>query len=186
MVLISGFPAFSDNECGVAAPGATVNCSAGTYSNGISYNAVQGLTLNLNDPGIDLTTQGVFLQTNSTTGDITINGTQFGSILPTTTNTVFGKGLYAFVGTATSTSNSLVTLSDGTIVTVNNGQAGLETENRGLGSGTVTMDGGTISTTGVNSDGLSSQVFNASNASVVSSIMSGGVINTTGNNSDGV
>ena len=174
------------NECtaGVApAAGATVICTTANYNpadGDIVYSNVDGLTLQLNDPALNVssaTTAVAATGAATSTTPITINATSFGTITTTGTN---GIGLNAFVTNASSTAASTITLSGGTIATSGQSAFGVDARMAGLGAATTKMDGGAIITAGTSSYGLRSSVSNSTSAAVVTSLMSGGSIETSG------
>ena len=203
------------NECtaGVApAAGATVICTTANYNpadGDIIYSNVNGLTLELNDASLNVTSSTTAVSvTGATTSaaPVTISGASFGTI---TTTGESGYGLFAQTN-GTGAANAVI--NDGTITTAGSNGHGLLAQNtnaanasavtatmdggsvetggvraygllsstNGTGAATAVINDGTITTTGESGYGLFAQNDNAANASAVTATMDGGSVETGG------
>jgi outer membrane autotransporter protein len=141
------------NECGIAASGATVNCTPGTYPTGISYN-VDDLTLNVSGPsaigtkaapvggvGVSNVGAGAGTTTAATTGVVNIY-----------TRGSYGYGLYAG---ATGAGNAVAISSVGSYIETSgtDGAKGILAQARGLGQATAINNGSVLTTGAATLDG---------------------------------
>lgn len=180
------------NECtaGLApAAGATVICTATNYdpANGdIVYSNVDGLTLQLNDPALNVssaTTAVAATGAATSTTPITINATSFGTI---TTSGASAYGLFSYIANAASTATTTALLNDGDVVTIGDSSRGVFAQNAGLGETLAQMDGGTIATEGSLGFGLHSNIFNALSLATSRTLLTDGDITTTGGTARGM
>ena len=177
------------NECGAEAAGAdTVTCSAAAaYPNGIAYGGSDGLTLNLNNPGITVGPvfgRGVLLQSSGTnTNAVAIHVLNAGTI--TATGATQHGVVVRSVGVA---GDAIATMDAGTIsVSYGNPAAAIGSETNGLfsevgngsssASATATLHGGTINTAAFKGSGVAAGNAGMGNAMAR---IEGGAIVTTG------
>ncbi len=160
------------DECGAEAPGAdTISCPAGTYSAGISYSNSDGLTLVLDNPGIDTTTRGVSVVSDGTTNEtVSVVGTNFGSI-----SAAAGSGILA--RSTGGGADAVAEMSAGAMTTTGRRGHALNADNAGgtTGDAIARLHGGTIETFGFNAVGIQARTFGSGNTIVE---MTGGSIVT--------
>lgn len=194
------------NECGATVAGAdTITCSGASYATGITYtNPVDGLTLNLNNPGMAISGTGISVTPliGGLPADVFLNATSFGSI--TTAGTAISVtnnrnvGLSALtmdggsVASAAATSAVLVTANQGNPAraTLNGGQI----LNTGTGFGiwvqslggsaagnetSVTINGGTVQAA---NSAVRAQATSPASTGPASIRMTGGAVLATGGN----
>ncbi|WP_039018148.1 hypothetical protein [Halocynthiibacter namhaensis] len=166
-------PGWSANECGPDASGQGAN-DCGLFipqiNNGITYLNSDGITLDLNNSAATITRAaggGIaaidLRDTDTGTGDLIVNATDFDRM------SNFQRGI--FILKAGVSGDTSVTLNNGTIQTIN-GQtsshgAAIYMAPTATGNASITVDGGTIITDGLNSAGLSINNAGQGNASIV-------------------
>ena len=173
---------FANDECGTEAVGTdTLNCTAGTYASGITYENSDGLTLNLNNPGIISDSQVKVSSTNlsTNTNDLSIIGTNFDTI---TVNSIGGGGGGLFVS-AQSQESAIVQMDAGTITATGGATSALRTalaNNPAINSrqAQVIFNGGNISATLFYA--INSQVDSSSAGSSVVEMHGGTITGTSG------
>ena len=183
LLMASPHQAQAASECGADGAGASVvSCAAGTYADGITYNPSDGLTLNLNDPGMVVQKTGggtvpAISLSGSTSNALVVNATNFGSITSTSGNV---NGINVSQG---GTGLSAITMNAGSISAYGGG-GGLNVNASGGGNAEVTLNGGQIVNTYSGAPGgygVNAQVSGGNGSATA--VMTGGSIlvnNTSG------
>lgn len=202
----SPHPARAASECGADGPGKdSLNCSAASYANGITYTNSDGLTLNLSNPSTVVSGTGVSLRTRlgPVAPELTVNVTNVTSITSTGIGVLVNSqavgGLAAITidgGTITSTgasssavsgvgggsgANVVVTLNGGQIVNTSGG-SGIVTQTAGLngtGNATIVINGGTVQASGT---GVGSAISGGNHTGTARVAMNGGSVLSIGSN----
>jgi outer membrane autotransporter protein len=184
-------PAFAADECGSELAGPDIiTCNAdgvpaaddGNYEAGITYTNSDGLTLNINAPGIVVASPGVSVQSSATNiNDIAVNGTSF-SVISTT-----GANQHGILALNSGTSgDATVTQAAGQVITTGGSAFGLYARNSGNGTATATLTAGDVSTGGTNAYGLYALNSLGTNEAATSATMEGGSVTTTGDGARGL
>jgi hypothetical protein len=175
------------NECGAEAAGAdTVTCTGSSYPSGIAYVGSDGLTLELNNPNMDIQGGGPFglvRVDGISSNDIAVHARSLGTL--TTAQSVglragnSGTGLAAVtmdsgsISMGGGASSALLAIGSGggdAIATLNGGQIfitgffsghGINAQNNSIGNASVVMTGGSVATTIGAGVGLRAVVSNA-------------------------
>jgi len=210
VALLAGAPqlARAANECGVDGAGQdTLTCAAANYAAGISYTLSNGVTLNLDNPGMVVTgATGASLQSAGALTQLTVNVTNVNTITTTgsavTINNTGANGLAAINvhgGTLTTTTaaatvsasggasggNAQVTLTGGQILNTSTG-SGIIASTAGVagsGNATVLITGGTVQA--VNT-AIQSTITGPNHTGTSSVTMSGGSVLSSGANGIGL
>jgi outer membrane autotransporter protein len=192
------------NECLAEGAGAdTLNCAGGAYATGITYTNSDGLTLNLNDPTITVSTAagtGVSVTSSAAnTNNIVINATAIVSsaggasghglqanntgvagdaIIAVASGDISGagQGVYALISNAVNAGTTTITITGGAASTTGGSDIGVYSRNNGLGAANASMSGGSITTVGIFASGLFSHVGNAASTADATTIMTGGSV----------
>ena len=182
------------NECtaGVApAAGATVICTTANYNpadGDIVYSNVDGLTLQLNDPALNVssaTTAVAATGAATSTTPITINATSLGTV---TTSGTKAHGLYSSINNASSTATASAVVTGGEIVTGVDGTAtnvyGVFALNNGLGDAYIEVGGDASVTSNGSRAAAAVRAQTASGDAII--VMNSGDIITKGTDSEGL
>lgn len=218
LVLIPSAPAHAD-DCGAyTAPNQTITCTAATYipPSPILYPNVDGLTLIINDPALDIASAGspisVVAQAAST-NNIAIDVQALGTISSTNNNafavvarhtgaagnadvtisagTINATGIqahggHAWISNAASTGATSVILNGGTITATGNRGRGIYSRNQGAGDATAIMNGGSMNTTNNEGHGVLANVDNLTSSATATAVMNSGSISTNFDRARGV
>jgi fibronectin-binding autotransporter adhesin len=199
------------NECGVEVSGQdTLTCSAANYAAGITYTGSNGLTLNLNNPGMVVTggAQGVLLSavTGPTNPQLTVNVTNVNTITATGSAVQIGNagvggltsinihgGTLTTTGSATTvsaggnqtTANAQATLTGGQILNTGTGGGIIVSLGTAVGTGNTTLliTGGAIQSFGTGAQASIQSALRIGNSSIT---MSGGSVLSSGANGNGL
>jgi outer membrane autotransporter protein len=202
---MSAQPALAASECGADGAGQdTLTCAGGSYATGITYTLSDGLTLDLNNPGIVVSgAQGVSLQApiGAVGVDMTVNVTAIdsittsGSAISVTNSRSSGRasvnvdgGTITTTGVATTVSanggaagaNAQVTLNGGQVLNTGTGGGIIASTAgaSGTGNASVVITGGTVQAA---STAVQSTIAGPNNTGTASITMSGGsVLSTAG------
>ena len=176
-------PLLADDECGPDQAGQdTITCNNATYTGGIRYDDSDGLTLNLDNAAMVVSTPGVFLHTaTNSNGEVTINAVNFDTITGAGNSTHAIWAETANTASTVSTATSILGTGAGTIniSSTNLRTAGVFARNRGLGDALTRMDGGEVNATGPISHGLMTSHVNTNATGSNTAEINGGTINST-------
>lgn len=150
--LLNDLGTFAVSECGPASPGAVITCSAPSYPGGITYTGVNGLTLNLANPVMNVANPGVGVAgAAASTGAVSVYATSFAAIGSTANNTSAVRALTSGLGA------TAVTLESGLVTTTGSGANGALSQvanGNSTASSSVTMNSGIVRTNGPSASGL--------------------------------